>query len=222
LNRKRLLRKIYHCLYTAFGPQKWWPASTPFEVMVGAILTQNTAWKNVELAIRNLRKAHCLNPKHLYKLNQRDLALLIKPAGYYNVKAQRLKNFLEYFWQNYRLNVSRMLKVRTQDLRRELLAVKGIGPETADSILLYAARRPVFVVDAYTRRIFYRHAIAQRNSSYEDLQKLFMQNLPRRAALFNEYHALLVFLGKHYCRKRPSCQECPLGKITANTKINLH
>src|SRR3972149_12314300 len=151
------LEKIYKKLFTAFGPQRWWPGDTPFEVIVGAILTQNTAWKNVEKAIHNLKKAKVLQSKKMHDLSERELAKLIRPAGYFNIKAKRLKYFLNYLFDNYGGSLNRMFKKRTDALRRELLQVNGIGPETADSILLYAGNHPVFVVDAYTKRIFSRH-----------------------------------------------------------------
>jgi endonuclease-3 related protein len=179
--------------------------------MVGAILTQNTNWQNVEKAIRNLRKAELLDAHKLYRLPHRRLAQLIRPSGYFNIKARRLKNFLKFYIENYKANV---LKMRAQDtgrLREELLSVNGIGQETADSILLYALDKPVFVVDAYTKRICSRHGLLCEGASYQDTQKLFTQNLKNDVQLFNEYHALLVRLGKDFCLKsRPRCRMCPL------------
>ena len=205
------LKKIYKKLFTAFGPQHWWPGDTPFEVIVGAILTQNTAWKNVEKAIHNLKKAKVLQPKKMHDLSERELAKLIRPAGYFNIKAKRLKHFLNYLFDRYGGRLDRMFRKRTDALRRELLSVNGIGPETADSILLYAGNHPVFVVDAYTKRIFSRHQIIKEDTDYHDIQKLFVDNLPHDVKIFNEYHALIVSIGKDFCRNRkPLCSRCPL------------
>lgn len=203
---------IYEKLYSYFGPQRWWPAKTPFEVIVGAILTQNTNWSNVEKAISSLRKYNLLQPEKIYKLPHKRLAALIKSAGYYNIKAGRLKAFMGFLFGAYQGSLRRMSGVNTPYLRSELLSVKGIGPETADSILLYAFNKPVFVVDAYTKRIFSRHAlIKEEGASYDSVQSLFMDNLKANAKLFNEYHALLVRLGKDFCQKRrPKCEVCPL------------
>ncbi len=205
------LKKTYRKLYRHFGPQGWWPARTPFEVMVGAILTQNTSWQNVERAIANLKRARALSWKRMLRLNDRALARLIRPAGYYNIKTRRLKNFLHFLQECYSGDLRRMKKGGTSRLRQELLGVNGIGPETADSILLYALHKPVFVIDAYTRRWMARHELAAPQLLYEDLQKIFMEGLPADAALFNEYHALIVRLGKEYCRKtKEKCAICPL------------
>jgi len=205
------LKKIYKKLFTAFGPQHWWPGDTPFEVIVGAILTQNTAWTNVEKAIHNLKKARLLTPRKMHDLSQAELAKYIRPAGYFNIKAKRLKHFLNYLFDNYGGSLNRMFKKRTDALRRELLSVNGIGPETADSILLYAGNHPVFVVDAYTKRIFSRHQIIKADAEYHDVQEIFMKNLPHNIKMFNEYHALIVRIGKDFCRNRkPLCSRCPL------------
>lgn len=205
------LNKIYSKLFNAFAKQHWWPGKTQFEVIVGAILTQNTAWTNVERAINNLKKAKLLAPKKLHDLSQDELAKLIKPAGYFNIKAKRLKHFLNYLFDKYSGRLDRFFKRRTSLLRKELLAVNGIGPETADSILLYAGKHPVFVVDAYTRRILSRHMIISPYAGYDDIQKIFMQNLSHDVQLFNEYHALLVRVGKEFCKTtKPLCRKCPL------------
>lgn len=205
------IRKTYKKLFTAFGPQQWWPGDTQFEIIIGAILTQNTAWTNVEKAIRNLKKAKLLNPKRLHDLSQAELAQYIRPAGYFNVKAKRLKHFLNYLFDRYGGRLDRMFRKRTDALRRELLSVNGIGPETADSILLYAGSHPVFVADAYTKRVFSRHQIIKEGADYHDIQKLFMDNLPHDIKMFNEYHALIVRVGKGFCRNRkPLCSRCPL------------
>ncbi|MDD5409005.1 MAG: endonuclease III domain-containing protein [Candidatus Omnitrophica bacterium] len=208
---RRRLNRIFLKLYSFFGPQHWWPAGDSFEVIIGAILTQNTNWANVEKAIFVLKEKKCLNPERLSKLPLHKLAGLIKSAGYYNVKAARLKSFLKFFFSFYSDDIKCMGSQDLMILRRQLLAVKGIGPETADSILLYALNKPIFVVDAYTKRIFSRHRILKEDAAYEQVQDIFMRNLKNDAKLFNEYHALLVKLGKDYCRKHnPKCEICPL------------
>jgi endonuclease-3 related protein len=208
---KRRLNRIFVRLNSVFGPQHWWPADSSFEVIVGAILTQNTNWSNVEKAIFALKKKKCLNPGGLLKLSHYKLAGLIKSAGYYNVKAGRLKNFLKFFFNFYSADIKRMGSQDLTTLRKQLLAVKGIGPETADSILLYALHKPVFVIDAYTKRIFSRHRLLAEDITYEQARDIFMRNLKNDTKLFNEYHALLVKLGKDYCRKQnPKCEICPL------------
>ena len=205
------LKKTYEKLFAAFGPQHWWPGDTPFEIIVGAILTQNTAWTNVEKAIHNLKKAKLLTPGKLHDLSQDEIAKYIRPAGYFNIKAKRLKHFLNYLFDNYGGNLKKMFKKRTDALRRELLSVNGIGPETADSMLLYAGNHPVFVVDAYTKRIFSRHQVVKADAEYHDIQGIFMENLPHDVKMFNEYHALIVKAGKDFCRTRkPLCSRCPL------------
>ncbi|MCX5696722.1 MAG: endonuclease III domain-containing protein [Candidatus Omnitrophica bacterium] len=203
--------KIYKKLYAKFGPQHWWPADSPFEMMVGAILTQNTNWQNVERAIHNLKSHNALSPKKMHKINIRRLASLIRSAGYYNIKAKRLRSFLDFFLKVYNGDIRGMRAASTESLRQGLLSVNGVGPETADSILLYALDKPVFVVDAYTRRVLIRHGLITEDSDYGQIQDLFMRNLKKDARLFNEYHALLVKLGKDYCLKQKArCQVCPL------------
>ncbi|MBI5328900.1 MAG: endonuclease III domain-containing protein [Deltaproteobacteria bacterium] len=220
------LKKIYKKLFTAFGPQSWWPGETQFEIVVGAILTQNTAWTNVEKAIHNLKKARLLSPKRMHDLSHAELARYIRPAGYFNIKAKRLKHFLNYLFDSYGGSLNKMFYGASRPcrrrkhgntvasihkLRRELLEVNGIGPETADSILLYAGNHPMFVVDAYTKRIFSRHRLIQADEDYHDLQELFMKNIPHDVNIFNEYHALIVRIGKDFCRNRkPLCSRCPL------------
>jgi len=204
------LMEIYRRLYGRFGPQGWWPADGPFEVIVGAILTQNTAWRNVERAIENLKGEGLLDPWALLKVDEEELAALIRPAGYYNVKSKRLKAFIRYFCEKYQGDLGKMFGRPLPQLREELLKVGGIGPETADSILLYAGGRPVFVVDAYTRRVLGRHRIIGEGATYQEVQELFMENLPQDVELFKEYHALFVRLGKTYCRPKPLCEGCPL------------
>jgi endonuclease-3 related protein len=208
---RRKLQKIYRCLYKSFGPQHWWPADSRFEVMVGAILTQNTNWQNVERAIACLKERNLLRPRQLLRLPQGQLARLIRASGYYNIKARRLHNFLRFFCRRYQASTAKLAAVPTPKLRRELLGINGIGQETADSMLLYALNKPVFVIDAYTKRIFSRHRLLPGECTYEEAQALFSRHLKPNAKLFNEYHALLVKLGKDYCRKRrPRCQVCPL------------
>lgn len=201
---------IYHKLYKTYGPQGWWPGNTRFEVIAGAILTQNTAWSNVEKAIFNLKKAGILSPEGMRVISEKRLASLIRPAGYYNIKAKRLKNFISFLSSRYGGNLSKMGKTSTERLRTELLSINGIGPETCDSILLYAFRRPVFVVDAYTKRIFSRHGSFREDAPYGTVQEYFMDRLPRSAKLYNEYHALIVRLAKDSCKKQPHCGECSI------------
>ncbi len=207
-----VLRDIYNLLLVHFGPQHWWPGESPFEIMVGAVLTQNTSWQNVEKAIANLKTAELLSPAVLAALPPEVLAEHIRPAGYHNLKAGRLKNLLALITGQG--GVEALLAQPTALLRELLLSVKGIGPETADSIVLYAAGQPVFVVDTYTHRIFSRHGLIGEECDYFQLQDLFMDNLEEDAALFNEYHALLVRLGKEFCKKtKPKCEDCPLAVL---------
>jgi endonuclease-3 related protein len=191
----------------------WWPGETPFEVMVGAILTQNTSWKNVEKAIGRLKEKKRLSPKGIRQLPKSTLASLIRSSGYFRIKAERLKAFVDFLFDEYGGRIKRMKRERGGGLRRKLLDVKGIGPETADSILLYGLKKPIFVVDAYTKRILSRHGILSEKASYEEVQNLFMDHLPHNERLFNEYHALLVHLGKTLCKKIPRCDQCPLDSI---------
>ena len=207
--REKLLN-IYHCLLDHYGPQYWWPAEGPFEMMVGAVLTQSTTWTNVEKAIGNLKTAGALSPEALRQLPLSEIVALIFPSGYYNAKALKLQSLAAYLGE-YQDDLDRLFAVDTCQLRRELLGVHGIGEETADSILLYAANRPVFVIDAYTRRILSRIGLAPDKGRYVDYQRLFMDNLPADIGLYNEYHALLVCLGKNVCRRLPVCQQCCLG-----------
>lgn len=201
----------YEALIRAFGPQGWWPGETPIEVAIGAILTQNTAWTNVEKAIANLKRAGALSYGALHKLPEKDLADLIRPAGYFNVKAKRLKSFLDHIFENHG-NLKKFLSLPEERLRTELLSINGIGPETADSISLYAAGTSEFVVDAYTRRIFSRHGFFGEDASYDEMKALFTSNLPKDKTIFNEYHALIVKTAKDFCKKRaPQCEACPLG-----------
>lgn len=214
--RKKLLR-LYDDLYKSFGPQHWWPARTKFEIIIGAILTQNTAWPNVEKAIANLARRNLLTPALLKDVKKRRLANLIKPSGYYNIKADRLKSFTNFLFKRYGGSLKKMFSQDTLSLRQELLKVKGLGKETADSILLYAGKKPIFVVDAYTRRVLSRHDIISDDSNYDSIQRLFMNNLPLDASLFSEYHALLVKLAKDICKKIPRCNLCPARRTCATS-----
>jgi endonuclease-3 related protein len=222
-----ILQSIYHRLLDQYGPQHWWPGEGPFEVMVGAILTQSAAWSNVEKAIANLKAAGVLSPESLRQLPLSEIAALIYPSGYYNAKARKLTSLVTWLGECYQDSLDRLFTIETGQLRRELLTVYGIGEETADSIILYAANRPVFVVDTYTRRIIDRINLAPEASSYADYQALFMDNLPHDVGLFNEYHALLVCLGKNVCRRYPLCQQCSLagsicGYSRGNSRGNSH
>lgn len=210
---KKQLEKIYRLLYGHFGKRHWWPADSPFEVMVGAILTQNTAWTNVEKAIANLKLADALTPGKLHKMPVPSIARLIRPSGFYNQKSKRLKYMVNYLMKAYGGDTNVMARNGLPDLRIELLSLSGIGKETADSILLYACNKPVFVVDSYTHRIFRRHGLIGEDDGYDDIQKMFMDNLEQDPALFNEYHALIVELGKNFCRIRPLCGPCPLSDL---------
>jgi endonuclease-3 related protein len=214
LDLMKMINKIYNTLFKEFGPQHWWPGETRFEIIIGAILTQNTSWLNVEKAIANLKSASVLEPAKLHALDIAVLASLIKPAGYFNVKAKRLKNFLNWLFENHNGSLQSVDRVNTSSLREQLLAIKGIGPETADSILLYAFNRPVFVVDAYTARVMVRHRlVSEYDLTYDSLQDLFTSHLEADAKMFNEYHALIVRLGKDFCKPRPNCDCCPLRHL---------
>lgn len=209
-HHRRRVRQLFETLITAFGPQGWWPGETPFEIALGAILTQNTAWTNVARVIADLKAEGLLHPRALQELPQAELARRLRPVGYYNLKAARVHNFLAVFARFFDGALHQLDAWDTEVLRRRLLEVKGIGPETADSILLYAFQRPTFVVDAYTFRILGRHALVWDPCSYEELRQFFLDHLPRDLSLFQEFHALLVRLGKDYCRPTPRCQGCPL------------
>lgn len=207
---QQALLKIYRAMRKHFGHRHWWPGETPFEVIVGAVLTQNAAWTNVEKAIVNLKARNKLSFSAIRKMPQSELASFIRPAGYFNVKAKRLKNVIDSIWKRYRGDLDLMFKKKTAELRKELLEINGVGQETADSILLYAGNKPSFVVDAYTRRIFERHRYLKGNETYEDIQRIFMTFLPQGPHLYNDYHAQIVETGKHYCRTLPRCESCPL------------
>ena len=208
-----MLQEVYDRLFAAFGPQHWWPGQTPFEVMIGAVLVQNTSWKNVERAIESLRVEGMLEPHALYALEDETLETLIRPAGYFRIKARRLRNLLRLVVQQYDGSLEAMFSTNPSTLREELLSVNGIGPETADSILLYAGAIPKFVVDTYTHRVFARHGWVEFEIDYHGLQDYFESRLEADAVLYNEYHALLVRVGHLYCRKTPKCKDCPLDDL---------
>jgi len=219
------LLEIFDRLLARFGPLQWWPAETPFEVCIGAILTQNTAWTNVEKAIVNLRQGSMLTPAAIRQCRPEELAELIRPAGYFNVKSQRLKEFIDWLFRHHDGSLDLMFAGDWQALRVDLLSVRGIGPETADSILLYAGHQPTFVVDAYTRRLFHRLGWLPASAGYDQTRDLFMTALPSNVPLFNEYHALIVEQCKRFCRVRPLCLDCPLAQdcprigLAASVKI---
>ena len=220
------LNTIYQTMYKAYGPQHWWPGETPFEVMIGAILTQNTSWTNVEKAVSNLKTHRWLSPKKLSEIEDVKLAQAIRSAGYFNQKTKKLKNFISFFKEKYQFSIKKMKVPEVYVMRNELLEVNGIGPETADSILLYALEKPVFVIDAYTKRIFSRLGLCNEDISYHDLQNLFMRNLKKDATKFNEYHALIVYHGKYLCKKtKPLCDQCCLSTVCEygkSTKLTLN
>jgi len=214
----RRLMAVYRRLHAAHGPQHWWPGDSVFEIMVGAVLTQNTVWTNVEKAIVNLKAAKALSPAAIAAAPHRRLAAWLKPSGYFNIKAQRLHALCA--WLIRKGGAKRIARLPTDVLRAELLQVHGIGPETADDILLYAFNRPVFVIDAYTRRLFQRLGLIQGNENYEALRKLFEAALATDAPLFNEYHALIVAHAKDVCRKRPLCGACKLGPLCPSRELS--
>ncbi|MFH1904754.1 MAG: endonuclease III domain-containing protein [bacterium] len=203
--------ELYTSLLSHFGSQHWWPAKTPFEVVVGAILTQQTTWKNVEKAIENLKSSHVLDPCKISNLSLRKLEVYVKPTGFYRQKARRLKDICTYIFKEYNGSLKRLFNKETCSLRAELLSLKGIGPETADSIILYAAEKPSFVIDAYTKRIRERLQLTDE-LDYESLKKFFESNIPEDVEVYKEFHALLVELGKNYCKTKPVCKNCPLSK----------
>lgn len=209
----RRLMEMYRLMLDRFGPQGWWPAENPFEMMVGAVLTQNTNWGNVERAIENLRREELLAVHRIHDVQPEVLAAAIRPAGYFNVKAGRLKNLIRFIVESYGGDVDLLLQEAPDSLRYGLLGIKGIGPETADSIALYAARHPFFVVDAYTHRILARHQMVEEQSSYQEIQELFTDALPADVPLFQEFHALIVRTAKECCRKTPRCDICPIQGV---------
>jgi endonuclease-3 related protein len=210
MTTKRRLLKIFNILLTSFGKRHWWPGETPLEIVVGAMLTQNTSWKNVEKAIENMKKEGVLDVERLYEINIEKLSEIIRPSGFFNIKSKRLKNIVHVIYNKYDRTVENMVNTETDTLRNVLLSVNGVGPETADSILLYALNKPVFVVDAYTKRFLKNHNLYNGNGEYHEIQKFFMDNLQSDVCLFNEFHALIVCLCQIHCRKVPICSECPL------------
>ena len=206
---------IYNRLYKAFGSRNWWPADTAEEVMFGAILTQSITWKNVEKAIAALKERGKLSFKAVAIMDERELAKIIRPARFLNQKARALKKYADYFGEKYGYSITKMKKRELWLLREELLSLYRIGPETADSILLYALEKPVFVIDVYTKRILSRHGFLSMEDAYDNYQKLFMENLPGDVRLYNEFHALLVHLGSRFCKPKPLCDTCPLRTLRA-------
>lgn len=204
-------QQVFNRLLKAYGPQNWWPGDTPFEVMVGAVLTQNTAWSNVERAIDNLKANASLDAQAIVRAPHKKLAAWLQPSGYFNIKAKRLSNFCRWYLQHGQF--AGLAQWDTEALRKGLLSVNGVGPETADDILLYAFERPVFVIDAYTRRLFSRLALVAGDEGYEHLRAHFETKLPRDTSLFNEYHALIVQHAKDACKKRPLCGRCCLARV---------
>jgi endonuclease-3 related protein len=205
--------EIYQKLYGYYGKQYWWPADSPFEIMIGAILTQNTAWSNVEKAINNLKQENIINSKRLAKLSKSELSVLIKPSGFYNIKAKRLMSLVTFINKTYSGSIDKMKQQKLSVIRPQLLTVHGIGEETADSILLYGLDKPIFVVDVYTKRIFTRHNYFDPKASYSLIQRFFMQNVPKTVKIYNEFHALLVTLAKDFCRVKPKCTTCPINLL---------
>ena len=211
MSQADIILDMYHAMLEALGDSHWWPGKTPFEIAVGAILTQNTNWSNVEKAINNLKSAHVLSPKSMHSLSLSELAELIRPAGYYNIKSRRLCNFLQFLKVEVDYDLLALKEYSLEDIRPMMLEVNGIGPETADAILLYALEFPIFVVDTYTARMMFRHGFAFEGIDYHELQSLFMDALPQNVAMYNEYHALIVRVGKEWCKKKQGlCDTCPL------------
>lgn len=206
----RRLMEMFNLLLDHFGPQHWWPGDGPLEMMTGAILTQNTSWSNVEKAIDNLKNRNLFSIESFLDLPEEKLAGYIKSAGYFNVKAKRIKNLIRFLIDEYEGDLDKFIEDDVNHLREGLLSVNGVGPETADSIILYAAKKPVFVIDAYTHRILRRHNMVEEQVTYDELQSLFMDNLLPEVNIFNEFHALIVITGKKYCRRNPKCDICPL------------
>ena len=216
------LQKVYNALFARWGKQHWWPAESPLEMMLGAILTQNTAWTNVEKAISNLKTNNALSLDQLEQTPIEQLAEWIRPAGYFNQKANTIKTIVQTINERFNGSLTTLFSLNTPTLRNELLSWKGVGSETADSILLYAGKRPVFVIDAYTRRFLERHGWINKTATYNDVAQLFMDQLPPQEELFNEYHALIVQLGKEHCKSKPNCENCPLNPYAPPTKRERH
>ena len=206
------LLNIFQLLLERFGKRNWWPGDTALEVIIGAVLTQNTSWKNVEKAIENMKKEKVLDIETLYRIDGETLAQIIRPSGFYNIKSKRLKNIINVLHEEYSSNIAKLNELDIWEARRVLLEIDGIGKETADSIVLYALDKPIFVIDAYTKRFLRNHRLFEGRYEYDDMQAFFMENLPHETYLFNEYHALIVALCQSYCRKSPICNGCPLEK----------
>lgn len=202
------LMDYYGKLYDHYGPQSWWPGDGPLETIVGAILTQFTSWRNVERALDNLKNAGCMSAQALRSIPTDELASLIRPSGAFNQKARRLKAFVDRLWDTYEGNLEALLSQEPETLRKELLSIHGIGPETADDIMLYAAEQPYFVIDSYTIRVLERWAVHPNKPTYDGYQQLFHENLPRDTRLYNEYHALFDRHAKELCKPRPACAQC--------------
>ncbi|MBN1664604.1 MAG: endonuclease III domain-containing protein [Deltaproteobacteria bacterium] len=213
MQHAKKLWTIYHALNDHFGDLHWWPGESQIEIIIGAILTQNTAWRNVEVAIDRLRSHRLLDQHKLLRIGDEELEALIRPSGYYRIKTQRLKNFIQFLFTYYDGRLDKLFSGDVALLRKQLLQVKGIGEETADSIILYAGDKPIFVVDAYTRRILERHFLIDKRATYGDMQAYFMDHLLRDIAVFKQYHALIVNTGKHFCTKNARCETCPLQKL---------
>ncbi len=212
MTRERLLMTMYHSMLERLGPSHWWPGDSPFEIIVGAILTQNTSWTNVERAIANLKERDALSPHALRSMPEHDLAQCIRPSGYHNIKAKRLHALMHWLRDFCEDDITNLATREPEEARTLLLRVSGIGPETADAIALYAAGLPTFVVDAYTHRLCTRHSLLPEDVRYDELRAFFMDVLPPDAPLYNEYHALIVRVGKEWCHKRaPRCEVCPLS-----------
>ncbi|ADU62530.1 MAG: endonuclease III domain-containing protein [Pseudodesulfovibrio sp.] len=211
MSRAATITGMYHAMLATLGPSRWWPGDTPFEIAVGAILTQNTNWRNVEKAIANLKARDLLSARAMHALDTGELAELIRPAGYYNIKAARLRNFLNFLNDEAGFEIESLKTQGMDELRSKVLSINGVGPETADSILLYALEMPTFVVDAYTYRMMDRHGLAHEGIDYHGLRSIFMDALPEDVSLYNEFHALIVRVGKDWCRKKAGlCATCPL------------
>lgn len=209
--QQRLLN-IFNILLKSFGKRNWWPGDTELEIIIGAVLTQNTSWKNVEKAIGNLKQHEALDIKTLYEMDRETLALIIKPSGFYNIKSERLKNIINVLYKEYYSNILNIKLLDMWNVRKRLLEIHGIGKETADSIILYALSKPIFVIDVYTKRFVKNHRLYNGPNDYDALQTFFMKNLPIDTYLFNEYHALIVYLCQNFCKNVPLCGKCPLAK----------
>ena len=220
MDLERILMELYEALLARFGHRSWWPGDTPFEVMAGAVLTQRTNWRNVEKALSALKEADALSPAALARMEPERLQALIRPAGYYRQKSARLARVARWLVERWGGDVAALSDAPTDELRAELLSLRGIGPETADSILLYALERPVFVVDSYTMRVVVRHELLYAESGYPDLQQLFSDHLPEDVALYKDYHAQMVELGKRFCRPAPRCRDCPVRPVLGEPALD--